>query len=196
MSKPKLYLSLDIEADGNNVLVNNMISIGIYGIDRNGHEILTFQVNLEDMNGHIPDRQCMEEFWSKNPVAWAKTQENKQQIIPTFKHLSQILTELNKDWLMVFVAMPSCFDWMFFKSYYEFAKCIDKTIKFDIGFKCTCLSTLLAIYRKQNNLSSKDFETFKETLISCDPFLEHDALYDAKIQGLRYLKLIKLMNLI
>jgi hypothetical protein len=30
--KPFLYLSFDIETDGDNPLVNNMISIGFYGV--------------------------------------------------------------------------------------------------------------------------------------------------------------------
>ena len=70
MNKPELYLSFDIKADGNNVMCNNMLSIGIYGIDKSENEVFTFYANIEELDGHIQDKRCMQEFWSHHPIAW------------------------------------------------------------------------------------------------------------------------------
>lgn len=194
MSKPILYLSFDIESDGTNPLINNMLSIGIYGLDKDENEIMSFYANLEELCGHIPDEQCMQDFWSKQPKAWSELQVDKKPTHVAFKQLSDELIVLSKDYKIEFVAMPACFDWMFLKSYYEFAKNTDKSITYNIGFQCTCMSTTFNIYRKFNKLSSKEYTKFKDSLIAEDASQLHNALYDAKLQGLRYVKLLKLMD--
>jgi|SaaInlStandDraft_5_1057022.scaffolds.fasta_scaffold63052_2 hypothetical protein len=195
MEKPTIYLSIDIETDGGNVLVNNMLSLGISALSVDGQEVCNFYENFNELDGHIADKSCMENFWAKNPEALEKTKVDKKDVFVIMKNLSKVLTYLDKEYTIKFVAMPSCFDWQFFKSYYEFAKHIDPTITYDIGFKCICFSTLMDCYRKQKNLSDRDYFFFKKSLCDIDSSKCHDAAYDARVQGIMFTKLIKLMNI-
>ena len=68
-------------------------------------------------------------------------------------------------------------------------------ITYDIGFKCICFSTLMDCYRKQKNLSDRDYFFFKKSLCDIDSSKCHDAAYDARVQGIMFTKLIKLMNI-
>jgi hypothetical protein len=195
MAKPTLYLSFDVEADGNNAMINNMLSLGIYALDSDGNEIFTFYSNFLELDGHIAERRCMEEFWAKNPESWSLTQIDKQNVHDVMKNLSKVLEDHSEEYKLVFVAMPSCFDWMFLKSYYEFAKCVDRNIKYDIGFNCICFSTLLSSYRKSKKFTGKQYITFKKSLYDIDSSKCHDALYDSKVQGIMFVKLIKIMDI-
>lgn len=194
MNKPKLYLSFDIEADGTNVMCNNMLSIGIYGVDKSESEIFTFYANIEELDGHIQERKCMEEFWSHHPLAWENTQKNKQSVFEVMKYLSNSFIELSKNYRIEFIAMPACFDWMFFKSYYEFAKQIDNTITYDIGYSCTCFSTMIKTYKTQNKMSNREINNLLKTFVNINPYKEHNAIYDAKVQAIQFIKLLNIIE--
>ena len=196
MNKPILYLSFDIETDGSNPLCNNMLSLGIYGLDKDDKEIMTFYANFNELEGHTQDKKCMEDFWAYNLIAWERTQQNKEDLCVIFERLSDILNNLTLEYKLEYLAMPACFDWMFLKSYYEYAKSNNENITYDIGFKCTCMSTLLKTYKIQQNMTSKQGNDFEQSLLPIDKSLIHDALYDAKIQGIRFVKLSRIMNLI
>lgn len=193
--KPILYLSFDIESDGPNVLVNNMLSFGICGITQFEEEIFTFAANLEELEGHSPAPECMSHFWHLFPEAWNATQLNKRPFVSVFKELATLLTSLKQTYRLVFAAMPACFDWMFFKTYYDLARMTDNTIVFDIGFHCNCMSTLFTVYKKQNKLTNKQMDEFKNSLLREDSTQLHNALYDAHLQGVQYVKLLTLMEL-
>jgi hypothetical protein len=62
LQKPKLYLSFDVETDGCSVLLNNMISIGFYGLDDFLNKVFEFDANIENLPNHKPEPACMENF--------------------------------------------------------------------------------------------------------------------------------------
>lgn len=119
--KPSLYLSFDIETDGDNPMLNSMISIGFCGMTDELSIVFEYQANIEPLEGHVQNHKCME-FWENNKNAWNATQINKRYYADVMVELSNHFTELNKLYNLKFIAMPSCFDWMFFKSYYELAQ--------------------------------------------------------------------------
>ena len=159
-------------------------------MDESGRKIQEFYANFKLLDGHIDDQKTME-FWNKNRLMYEYTRQNQQDIIFTMYNLSMLLTELSKDYIIKFVAMPACFDWMFFKSYYEYAKRIDTRIKYDIGYKCICMSSEIDIYCKLNNISK--YKLLK-SFYRVDPSSEHDALYDAMVQGIQYINFLQLVN--
>lgn len=183
--KPLLYLSFDIETDGNNPMLNNMISIGFCGMTDDLLRVFEYQANLEPLEGHVQDPICME-FWAKNQIAWLATQTNKRFYVDVMKELSNHFTELSKKYNLKFIAMPSCFDWMFFKSYYEVSR--DKNF-YDIGFKCICISSYFDSYCDARNMRSKDKEALKLQLMEYNKNVDHFALEDAKCQAKLYIKI-------
>lgn len=198
MSKPILYLSFDVETDGPTPLVNNLLSIGIVGLEENTSNIVfEFEANVIPLESHKSDTQTMETFWLKpeQKDAWEYLMTNQKNYLTVFEDLSLKLKKLALTYKLVWVAQPACFDWMFLKSYYELAKSnsLTGTDFYDIGYQCKCSSTLYDLYKKSNNLTSKEaLELFNE-LGEFNPKQNHMALLDAKVQGKFYIKLIKKM---
>jgi hypothetical protein len=71
MSRPEIYFSTDIEADGPIPGPNSMLSLGCVAILRDGTKLGSFSINLETLPGAAPNPKTMEEFWDKQPEAWA-----------------------------------------------------------------------------------------------------------------------------
>ena len=199
MSKPKLYLSFDVETDGNCPILNNLISIGFYGIDDNLAKIFEYDANIEKLPGHQPEARCMNEFWldPKNKNAWNHVNTNKRNYVDVFLELSDHFKNLNSKYKLIFVASPSCFDWMFFKCYYEMVRNVNNNINtmYDIGYKCHCGSALWDVYREKNKLSYSDSTVLYNQLGEFNAEKEHFALDDARCQALVYVKIKnKLLN--
>lgn len=199
-SKPILYLSFDIESDGPTPMINNLLSIGMVGIDFISEQIIfEFEENIKPFFTHIPDKDCMKNFWLKpeQKNAWEFLQTNQKNYIVVFEELSFELKRLSRDYKLVFVSHPSCFDWMFLKCYYELAKSNSSNGEdfYDIGYKCECSLTLCNHYKKINGLTNNEFMSIfqKPDEVISENNLEHFALYDAKIQGKKYIELLKKM---
>lgn len=199
MLKKTLYLSFDVETDGPSPLVNNLLSIGIVGFEENTQiEVFEFETNIIPLPTHTPDTLCMETFWLKpeQKEAWNYLNTNQRNYIEVFEDLSKKLLVLSNTYKFVWIAYPSCFDWMFFKSYYDMAKSnsLNKNYFYDIGYECICISTLFDWYRKTHNLtSSQSLQLFNE-LGEFNTKTNHRALADARVQGKLYLGLVKKMS--
>lgn len=197
MSKPILYLSFDIEADGSVPIINNLLSIGICGIDINEKIIFEYEANIEPLESHVQETKCMEEFWLKpeQKEAWDYLHTNRRNYIEVFENLGLELKNLAQTYKLKFVAHPACFDWMFFKSYYELAKSNseNKESFYDIGYQCLCSSTLWDYYKNFNKLTSIEANKLFNELGEFDPEQNHKASADAKVQGKFFIKLNKLM---
>ncbi len=196
-SKTIIYLSFDVETDGPSPLVNNLLSIGIYGLDMNLNNLFTFEANIVPLENHIQDKTCMETFWLKpeNKNAFDYLHTNSRNYINVFAELSDKLNILSDKYKIIFIAQPACFDWMFLKCYYELAKKNSNIIFYDIGFQCKCISTALDHYMIKNKIENKNkSKTYNEILNHSENSMEHHALYDAKIQGIFYVNLLKMIE--
>lgn len=184
--KPTLYLSFDIETDGDNPMLNNMISIGFVGMNESMTEIFEFSANILEIEGHQQNPQTMK-FWEENKLAWNATQLNKRHYVEVMKDLSTHFTELSKMYVLKFIAMPSCFDWMFFKSYYEMARNIIPTM-YDIGYMCICISSYFSSYCELQKISGQNKEKLKLNLMEYNQNLDHYAIEDARSQAKLFIK--------
>lgn len=164
----------------------------------NENIIFEFEANIEPLENHIQDSECMQSFWLKpeQKKAFEYLQTNKRNYIDVFEDLGLKLKKLSEQYNLEFIAHPACFDWMFFKCYYELAKLNSKNKEYfyDIGFKCLCSSTLWNYYKKINKLSSKQANDLFKNLGEYDDDSNHVAIVDAKVQGKFYVKLLKKMS--
>ncbi len=197
MSKQQLYLSFDVETDGPSPLINNLLSIGIAGFDENKNVVFKFESNILPLDTHTSDKECLETFWLKpeQKKAWDFLQTNQKNYINVFENLSCELYKLSVKYKLIWVAHPACFDWMFFKSYYELAKnnSSNKENFYDIGFQCKCSSTLFDYYKKKNKISSIEATKLFNEMGEVDADKNHYAIDDAIVQGKFYLKLLELL---
>lgn len=194
--KKKLYLSFDVETDGNTPVLNNMLSIGIYGIDKDLNEVFTFDANIFPLPNRHQESTCMETFWLKdeNKLAWDHLKINQRHYVDVFVELSEKLLELNETYQLVFVAFPASFDFAFLKAYYEMTRLVHNKPMYNIGFSCKCGSTLWNIYKEKNNLSNKNADELKKILGGFNSKNEHFALEDARFQGTVYVKVLLLLT--
>lgn len=163
-----------------------MLSFGIaVYAPGNTHPVSTFYRTLKPQEFKQRDAKTID-FWSKHPEQWDEV--NRAPVDPreAFRDLSEWLKDL--DAKVVWVAGPACFDWMFFKSYYEE---YGPRIKYDIGFFCHCLTSLMRAYMLCHHV--QDEAAFKAQLAGhAQP--THNALDDAKYQGAIYVNLRRLMD--
>ena len=77
VDKEVLYLSFDIEADGDSPVLNSMLSIGIYGFDKNGKGVVEFQRNMYPHPSKVVDKRSISEFWERIQKAWSFVKTNQ-----------------------------------------------------------------------------------------------------------------------
>lgn len=189
MRKLAVYASLDIESDGNNPMQHSMRSIGIALFLHGSNKPLdTFYRTIQPRPEAWAENKCMINFWHNHPEQWKHVNENPMRPEDVMKDLSLWLTNHSETFSIKWVASPANFDWMFFKCYYEvFAP----EHKYDIGFFCHDLSSLMRAYMVMHNIV--DAQTFKKT-ISENAIYNHNALDDAICQGIMYMNLRKLLQ--
>lgn len=186
--KPNLYLSFDIETNGNNPMLHSMISIGFYGItDTLNFSPFQYEANIEPLPNHSEDPECMK-FWAENKDAYQATQINQKNYVDVMSELSEHFKFLSKQYNLKFIAMPACFDWMFFKSYYEMAQDASKQKFYDIGYHCICISSYFSSYTDGHGIVGKGKEMLKLKLMEYNKSNDHHAIEDAKCQAKLYVK--------
>ncbi len=193
---PEVYLSVDIESDGNNPYNFSMRSIGISAFVENQDEpIDTFYRTMypqkkADGRRFTPEKKCMDEFWAIHPDAWNEVNTDKIEPEEAIQQLIIWLCKFN-EYRIIWIASPACFDWMFLKYYYEKYGEPYKN-KPDIGFYCHDLSSMSLVYRKCMGIRNKNF--FYRSLAGDRKVKDHHALHDSKFQGISYMNLRKLLR--
>src|SRR3990167_5770232 len=137
----KLYISFDIEADGQCPSVSSMLSIGMCGLLADGTEVFSWQRNLYPLADRKPEERCMTEFWSKQPEAWKFVQQDQLAADDAMIELADNIRELKLKYRLVWVASPSAYDWQWLKAYYELTRKTHPDMP-DIGFSARCLSSM------------------------------------------------------
>jgi hypothetical protein len=182
-----LYASLDIETDGNNPLQHNMLSLGIAMFNRHGALIDTFYQNISPQAGKVADPKCMTNFWNKFPELYKNVCTNRVEPAEAMTLLDKWLKTYSTN--ITWVASPSCFDWMFLKSYFE---AYGPPNRYDLGFSCQCLPSLARGYAMLHNSSVSEVMALLGGIrMSTDV---HHALSDAIYQGHCYMNLRHLIE--
>ena len=179
-------------------MLNNLLSIGIVGLEaESGKIVFEFEANIKPLDNHVQDIQCMKSFWlkPKQQKAWNYLQTNQKPYTQIFEELSLALNNLALYYKIEFVAYPACFDWMFFKCYYELAKSTstNKESFYDIGYECLCISTLWDNYKKSHNINSNEANKMFRDLGEFNENVNHYAIEDARVQGKFYYKLLNMI---
>ncbi len=173
MSRPEIYVSTDIEADGPIPGEYSMLSFGSAAFSKNKKLISTFSANLKTLPGAKQDKATMH-WWRKQPQAWKACRENlqdpKEAMIKYVKWLKRL------DGAPVFVAYPAAFDFTFI--YWYLMKFVGKN---PFSFVALDIKTYaMAMLKKRfHSISKKTMpkEWFDESKKS------HVALEDAIEQG-------------
>lgn len=180
-SKPEIYVSTDIEADGPIPGMNSMLSFGSAAYLADKTLICTFTANLDVLPEATPDPKTME-WWQRQPEAWKACRENLQS--PEVAMRDYVVWLKNLPGIPVFVGYPAAYDFMFIYWYL-----IRFTGESPFSFSALDIKTLAMVlmktdYRKatKKNMPKKWFDDLPHS---------HKALDDAIEQGLLFCNLLK-----
>lgn len=206
VSKPNVYCSFDIEADGNNPLQHSMRSFGaamyanVNTVNVNTTQdsssisltpaipIDTFYITIKQQRNARPDEKTMIDFWSKHPKQWLEINRRPVEPAVAMDLLAQWLDKYSQSHHIKWIARPANFDWMWLKCYYE---TYGPKVKPDIGFYCQDLTSLIQAYVLCNKISDK---LAFITSLTANSTCTHNALDDALCQGTMYMNLRKLLS--
>ena len=190
-----LYLSFDIEADGPSPCKNNMLSLGICGLDSECNEVYKYEANLSLLDGHEADEDTMRRFWAVQVEAWEYVNTNRITCVEAMERLAADLVKLKDEgWRITWVAQPAAYDWQWLNYYWHYATGHGAKIPPGVmlGFKADCISTMYSMYVRMRKLEGEENNKLWNELYGVNP-AKHMAYYDARHQGYVYVKLLKLM---
>lgn len=185
----KAYLSFDIEADGQSVLTNSMLSLGIVLVTNNGKVLDELEVHIDRREGADEDPDTMK-WWATQPDAWQYCHTNTISPVDAMLQVAEFYKKWNTIYKLKWVAMPAAWDWMFLKGYF----CAFGPADVDIGFKATCLSSIKDVVIQVKGWSRADYDSkVDEWTKDCEKH-SHKAVEDARYQGLIFVNLLKTLE--
>lgn len=121
----EIYVSLDVETDGDIPQVNSMLSLGAAAFVRDVENcdwipVGTFSQNLRVLPGAVADARTMTEFWVRNPTAWHLATINAREPEIVMREFQTWLLKLKEDWpnkAVTGFAGPTGFDFTFIRWY-------------------------------------------------------------------------------
>jgi hypothetical protein len=114
MSK-EVYVSTDIESDGPCPGKNNMLSFASAALTIDKELVGTYWSNLELLDWCKPDPDTMNNFWAKEPEAWAACRHSLRSAEYAMPEYARWTRGFNRK--PVFVAYPAGFDFMYMAYY-------------------------------------------------------------------------------
>ena len=114
--KTKLYLMMDIEANGRCPGLHSMISLGLAGFTQEKGLVFQYGVNLHPLEGTTTSPETME-WWKTQPEAYAFTQVNQKYAFDEIPLLHAKLVELCAEYDVDTVGYPANFDWQWIHYY-------------------------------------------------------------------------------
>ena len=135
------YLSIDVESDGPIPGPNSMLSIGaaiFKGLDSRD-PVSTFSENLDFLPGATPDRRTKEEFWDKNPEAWAACRKDARDPVGVMTQFVSWVKRICDGKRPACVGYPVTYDFMFVYWY-----CVNFAGESPFGFQGLDMKTLAA----------------------------------------------------
>lgn len=183
MSKPEVYVSIDVEADGPIPGPYSMLSVGAAAFLADGTPYSTFSINLELLpgaSGH-PDTMA---WWEKNPAAWAACRENPED--PRTAMTSFAVWAQGLPGKPVACAYPAGFDWMFV--YWYLMRFLGES---PFGFSALDMKTYaMAVLRTPFRDTTKKTMPPEWTVVRS--IAEHVAVEDAMAQGEMFVRMLQI----
>jgi len=171
-----IYVSTDIEADGEIPGKNSMLSIGSAAYLPDKTVLSTFSINLQALPGTTPDAETMR-WWSGFPDAWHACRENTEPAESAIKKYGEWLESLPGR--IIFLAYPVAYDFRFIDYYLQtfFGRNPFKYRTIDIrSYTMGMLNTSYQNANKQK-LPAEWKDNLPHTHIALDDALEHGALF-------------------
>lgn len=189
MSRPEMFISIDVETDGAAPGVNSMLALGAAAFSQDGSEVATWYSTLYPLDSARPDDETMQ-WWASQPEARAEVQRDRRtpaKAMPAFVEWCERLYQEHRVKLIA-VAWPAAFDFAFVNYY-----CHRFTGRNPLGFACLDIRSYangLAGYADYYGLPEKRVRSMAGE-IDKTGLREHVAVDDAIEQGRLFMALRK-----
>lgn len=195
-SKPEMYVSIDIETDGQCPGLNSMLSLGAVAYF-DGQEISEFEVNLYPLDDAIQNPDTMD-WWRTQPEAWEyvnKSQKDPVLVMTEFAHWLEFINypkeDGSKPYALIAAAWPAAFDFGFVNWYMHQYYGTNP-----LGFSCLDIRSYAnglfanpGYYNTRATVSEGDLYKFFQMPEKQEH--AHFAVHDARRQGDLLMKLIR-----
>ncbi|MEM7583753.1 MAG: exonuclease [Acidobacteriota bacterium] len=175
-SKPEIYVSTDVEADGPIPGPHSMLSLGSAAYLADKTLVDTYSVNLELLPGAEGDPRTMR-WWRRQPEAWAACRQNTrppEEAMPEYDAWVRRLPGKP-----VFVAYPAGFDFTFV--YWYLMRFVGRSAfsYSALDIKTFAMATLGSRYRQttKRNMPRAWFDDLPHTHVALDDAIEQGALF-------------------
>lgn len=185
MSKPEIYVSTDIEADGPIPGPHSMLSFASVALLADGTVVGRFSANLELLKGATGHPATMS-WWASNKPAFAATRKGTQA--PEMAMKSYVAWLKSLPGKPVFVGYPASYDQMWIH-YYNILFTGEDPLSFSgIDIKTYAMCLLNADYKgsTKKNMPKSWFPKLPHTHVAAD---------DAMEQGLLFINMLKARKL-
>lgn len=199
MSKSTLIISIDLESDvGCSSPANsNMWELGLSFIEAaTGTEIDSYQSYIKPRK-HIQASESTMNWMKSVQLADCSMWDKYIQIRfdPATPEPDLVMYEIGcklekyaENYEIVWAAFPACFDWMYFRTYWDmYASASHRSL---VGYNCKCISGALNTYA---SMTKTNIDELWKQLSAGIVTVSHQALDDARVQGHVYVKLLKLL---
>lgn len=176
MSKPEIYVSTDVEADGPIPGPHSLLSFASAAYLADKTLLATFSANLEtlpDAAGH-PDTM---QWWSENPRAWAACRVDCEPPEVAMRRYVAWLKQLPGK--TVFVGYPAAYDFLFVYWYLMRFAGESPFSHSALDIKTLAMALLKSDYRDatKRNMPRHWFDPLPHTHVALDDAIEQGALF-------------------
>jgi len=193
MSKPEIYVSVDIEADGRIPGRNSMLSFASAAFTLEKELVAVYAANLEFLEGASGDAETIK-WWEGQPAAWAACRVDTVSpdiAMPDFaEHLESVVGGRGKP---VFMGFPAAYDFAWINWYlHRFAG------RNPFGISGLCLKSVAAGYLKidfrqasKRNFPKRWFDRLPHSHVALDDAIEQGAMGINMLREVRSLTSIR-----
>lgn len=175
-TRPEVYVSTDVEADGPIPGPHSMLSLGSAAYTADKRLIGTFEVNLETLPDAAPDPSTSA-WWAKNPEAYQACRVDPQPPGDAMRRYLAWVEALPG--LPVFVGYPAAYDFLFV--YWYLVRFAGKSpfSHSALDIKTFAMAELRVPYREatKRNMPKRWFDALPHTHRALDDALEQGALF-------------------
>lgn len=157
----KVYMTINVESDGPDPALNNLLELSCVLHFENGSIIDELNIKFSPLPNKKPDLFTMENFWNVNIEAWNWVTSDTVDVDTGMNQFVEFYENYSKRYSIRFVGDPASRDFVWLQEYYtNFA--MFSTIK--LFPYCRCLTTMRKSYQKMLNLTDDESWTLKNKM--------------------------------
>jgi gas vesicle protein len=157
----KVYMTINVECDGPDPALNNLLELSCVLHFENGIIIDELNIKFIPLPNRKPDQFTMINFWNVNPEAWAWVNTDAVDVDSGMSSFIDFFERYSKLYSIRFVGDPASRDFVWLQEYYTNYAMFSTMKLFPY---CRCLTTMRKSYQKMLNLTDDQSWSLKNNM--------------------------------